>query len=135
METIQLAIRDVPYATALKEALLRNGPFQVRCVEMPNAAQEGVIVLDAATLEAMELPIANPERVVLITHNDPEQLSQAWDAGILSVVFEKDSVNTAMLAIMSARLRVPRAKPVPAGSKAVEAMAQAESPNRGRGRS
>ena len=54
METIQLAIRDVPYATALKEALLRNGPFQVRCVEMPNAAQEGVIVLDAATLEAVK---------------------------------------------------------------------------------
>jgi hypothetical protein len=118
METIQLAIRDLPYATALREALLRNAPWQVRCVELPNPDQEGVIVLDTAALERMERPIVDPERVVLITPNDPEHLSNAWDAGIVSVVFEKDPVTTAMLAIMSARLRVPRTKPlVPAGSK------------------
>jgi DNA-binding NarL/FixJ family response regulator len=117
METIQLAIRDRPYAAALREALLRNGPWQVRCVDLPNPEQDGVIVLDTVTLEQMGQPIANPERVVLITRNDPAHLSDAWDAGVLSVVFEKDPVSTAMLAIMSARLRVPRQKPSQAGTK------------------
>ena len=118
METIQLAIRDLPYAQTLREALLRNGPWQVHCVDVPDPDQEGVIVLDTATLEQMKWPIDNPERVVLITRNDPGHLSEAWDAGILSVVFEKDPVSTAMLAIMSARLRGPRLKPLPAGKPA-----------------
>jgi len=115
METIQLAISDRPYATALREALLRNGPWQVSCVDKPDPDEPGVIVLDTVTLEQMALPIANPERVVLITRNDPGHLSDAWDAGVLSVVFEKDPISTAMLAIMSARLRVPRREQPPQG--------------------
>ena len=89
METIQLAISDHPYATALREALLRNGPWQVSCVDKPNPDEPGVIVLDTVTLDQMARPIANPERVVLITRNDPGHLSDAWDAGVLSVVFER----------------------------------------------
>ena len=113
METIQLAISDRPYATALREALLRNGPWQVSCVDKPNPDEPGVIVLDTVTLEQVARPITNPERVVLITRNDPGHLSDAWDAGVLSVVFEKDPISTAMLAIMSARLRVPRREQSP----------------------
>lgn len=121
METIQLAISDRPYATALRAALLRNGPWQVSCVDKPNPDDPGVMVLDTVTLEQVARPIANPERVVLITRNDPGHLSDAWDAGILSVVFEKDPISTAMLAIMSARLRVPRPKPPQVRSKPVSA--------------
>lgn len=139
METIQLAIRDLPYAATLREALLRNGPWQVRCVDVPNPEQEGVIVLDMETLEQLGRPIPNPERVVLITRNDPQHLSDAWDSGILSVIFENDPVTTTMLAIMSARLRAARPKmPVPAGAKTNSPAGPAlatQSPKPGQGRS
>ena len=47
---------------------------------------------------------------MLITHNVPERLSQAWDAGIRSVIFYEDPMNTAVLAILSASLRLPKPK-------------------------
>jgi hypothetical protein len=46
--------------------------------------------------------------VVLITRKDPQHLSRAWDAGIVSVVSEDDPANTVLLAIMAAALRVPK---------------------------
>ncbi len=55
---------------------------------------------------SLPLPLSNPERVVLITRKDPQLLAQAWDAGIVSVVSCEDPVNTVLLAIMAAALRV-----------------------------
>ena len=65
----------------------------------------GVLVLDAEQLDRLAVPLDNPERVVLITKNDPRALSRAWEAGVNSVVFDKDPLNTTVLAVMSARLR------------------------------
>lgn len=105
METIQIAIANSPYATALRELLSRSGPWDVVCVQAPDWSSDGVLVLDPQHLEEMPAPIVNPERVVLIAPNDPRLLSQAWEAGVNSVVYEKDPINTAVLAVMSARLR------------------------------
>jgi hypothetical protein len=108
METVQLSIHEAPYAAALREQLERGGTREVRCVAVPDPGQDGVIVVDAEGLESLALPLANPERIVLITRNDPDRLSQAWDAGIRSVVFSDDPLSTAVLAILAAELRVPR---------------------------
>lgn len=108
MEKIQVAIADRSYAAALKQMLVRDGTWEVLSVELPDPAQAGVIVLDPNSLASLSAPLANPERVVLIAQNDPQQLSQAWEAGIVSVVFDNDPLNTAMLAIMAARLRVAK---------------------------
>jgi hypothetical protein len=43
--------------------------------------------------------------VVLITRDDPGSLRNAWDAGVNSVVFDRDPLNTVVLAILSAFLR------------------------------
>lgn len=111
METVQLTIGDAPYASALRDLLERNGTREVRCVEAPDPEREGVMVVDSDALNHLPLPLLNPERVVLITSNDPQHLAQAWNAGIRSVVFNEDPLSTAVLAIMAAELRVPKSDP------------------------
>ncbi|MGE5567987.1 MAG: hypothetical protein ACM3S5_03025 [Rhodospirillales bacterium] len=108
METVQLTIADVHYAKALRDLLMRGGNREIRCVEQPDTNQGGVIVVDSEALSRLPLPLVHPERVVLITSNDPKHLTQAWNAGIRSVVFNKDPLSTAVLAIMAAELRVPK---------------------------
>jgi len=108
MQTVQLAIADVQYAMALRDLLMRGGTREIRCVEQPDTQQGGVIVVDSEALSRLPLPLVNPERVVLITSNDPKHLMQAWNAGIRSVVFNEDPLSTAVLAIMAAELRVPK---------------------------
>ena len=105
METIQLAITDAAYAVALRELLVRNGSWDVRCVDRPDPDYDGVMVLDSEHLSLLRQPISNPERVVLIARNNPGDLARAWEAGVNSVITDKDPLNTAMLAIMAARLR------------------------------
>jgi len=111
MEPIQLAISDSAYAAALKQMLVRDGTWEVESVEVPDAGFSGVMVLDETGLERLPAAVRNPERVVLVTQNRPQCLSRAWEAGIVSVVFEDDPLSTAMLAIMAARLRVGKSAP------------------------
>ncbi len=105
MESIQIAISNVDYANTLLDLLVRNAGWKAQIVESPNTAAEGVIVVDAAALESLPPGLSNPERFVLVTRNDPRLLARAWEAGIISVVFEDDPPGTAVLAIMAARLK------------------------------
>lgn len=112
MQSVQLALAHTPYASALEQALLHDGAFRgwsVLPVERPDVSRSGVIVADAEALDQMPFPLPNPERVVLITRNEPEQLRRAWEAGIVSVVFENEPVSTAMLAILAAQFRARQA--------------------------
>ena len=106
MQTVQLSIADAVYATAVREALARSGPWHMETVERPDLTQKSVLVLDETSFHQLPLPLANPERVVLITRKDPQLLAQAWDAGIVSVVSDDDPLTTVLLAIMAAALRV-----------------------------
>ncbi len=108
METIQVAIANTPYAAALRELLTRNGNWEVVCVDTPDPARGGVLVVDPEHLDRLSAPLACPERVVLIARNEPRCLARAWEAGVNSVVFDKDPLNTAVLAIMAARLRIAK---------------------------
>ena len=105
MMMIKLAIDNVPYRTALREMLAGHVDLEVRCVDQPDMTDSGVVVLDAGHLTRLPLPLQRPERVVLIASKEPAQLTRAWEAGVNSVVYEKDPLSTAVLAIMSARLR------------------------------
>jgi hypothetical protein len=119
METVQVAITDTSYAAALRELLVRNGAFKVLLVDRPEPEREGVMVLDPEHLELLPFPVADPERIVMIARNDPQCLSRAWEAGVTSVVFDKDPLNTAVLAVMSARLRIHQPKRLePSGTAA-----------------
>lgn len=105
METIQLAIGNPRYAAALGELLARTAGSKVVVVDRPDVKFEGVIVLDSEALDSLPGGIPNPERLVVVTRNDPRLLSKAWEAGVVSVVFENDPLNTVLLAIMAARLK------------------------------
>jgi hypothetical protein len=114
MQTVQLAIMDSEYEAALREALVRSGPWRVEHVEAPRPAERCVLVMDDACLNRLSLPLPFPERIVLLTRKDPANLSQAWEAGILSLISRHDPPSTVLLAIMAAALRVP--KPLAAAS-------------------
>jgi hypothetical protein len=105
METIQLAIGNAAYAAALGDLLARTAGSKVEVVDRPDLCFEGVIVLDSEALDSLPEGIPNPERLVVVTKNDPRVLSKAWEAGVVSVVFENDPLNTVLLAIMAARLK------------------------------
>jgi DNA-binding NarL/FixJ family response regulator len=108
METIQVAISDTVYAAALRDALARTAACRIVAVEAPDPSVEGVLGVDADALERLPSQITAPERVVLITKNDAPHLARAWEAGVVSVVFETDPISTALLAIMSAKLRASK---------------------------
>ena len=117
MQTVQLAIADGAYAHAVREALAHTCACTVETVAQPDPACPGVLVLDQGAFESLSLPVSHPERVVLITRKDPHLLEQAWEAGIVSVVSDDDPLNTVLLAIMAASLRVgkPHSNPSPSG--------------------
>ena len=121
MDTVQLTIGDARYATALQELLERSGDLEVRLMEAPDPAQGGVIVVDVEGLDRLPSSVLDPDRVVLITQNDPHNLARAWNAGIRSVVFSEDPLNMAVLAIMAVELRSgrPEGPAAPAGSPCV----------------
>jgi hypothetical protein len=108
MQTIQLVLSDVTYARKLKQLLSASGTWSVVIREFPVFDNGGVVVLDETVLAGLSSAPPNPDRVVLVTNNDPELLSSAWDLGIRSVVYHSDSPSTVLLAIMSAFLRVPK---------------------------
>jgi hypothetical protein len=108
MQTVQLSITDGEYLAAVREALTRSCAWHVESVEKPDLSQRCVLVLDEFAFGRLSLPLTNPERVVLITRKEPQLLAQAWEAGIVSVVSEGDHIDTVLLAIMAAALRVAK---------------------------
>ena len=109
MRTVQVSIADAPYAAAVREALCRSCAWHVESVEKPDPSQPCVLVLDDIAFARLPLPLSNPERIVLITRrSEPQSLAHAWDAGIVSVVSPEDPINTVLLAIMAAALRVAK---------------------------
>lgn len=106
MQTVQLSITDGPYSAAVREALSRSCAWRVESVVRPDPAHQCVLVLDETAFASLPLPLANPEHIVLIARKDPQLLAQAWEAGIVSVISADDPINTVLLAIMAAALRV-----------------------------
>jgi hypothetical protein len=110
INTVQLALADGGYAAGIREALTRSGPWHIVSTPRPDPRQEGVLVLDEDALDGLPGPLPHPERVVLVAHMDPQHLSAAWEAGIVSVVSVDDPPDTVLLAIMAASLRIPKAQ-------------------------
>jgi hypothetical protein len=106
MQTVQLSIADGPYTEAVREALSRSCAWRVETVDDPDPTHPYVLVLDESAFARLSLPLFNPERIVLIARNTPQMMSQAWEAGIVSVISDEDCIGTVLLAIMAAALRV-----------------------------
>jgi len=111
MNCIQLALSNAPKAELLRSLLCRSTQLPVHCVEAPLIEEACVVVVDPSHLRMIPSPLAFPERVVLITQNDPNHLRDAWEAGVNSVVSDQDPPNTVVLAILSACLRSGSTRP------------------------
>jgi len=111
MNCIQLALSDTAKADALRGVLARSAPIEVVCVKVPELDRACVVVVDQDHFDSLPMPLATPEKVVLISSNDPGSLKSAWDAGVVSVISDQDPLNTAVLAILAACLRTGAARP------------------------
>jgi hypothetical protein len=115
-DRIQIAMSDTPFRSALCRMLTSSASCEVICVEEPDTASGGVLVVDTDHLKRLPLPLRQPERVVLVTHDEPgmlgQKLSQAWEAGVHSVVYDRDPLSTVVLAILAAKLRATKTKPL-----------------------
>lgn len=118
MASIQLALSDAVKADALRALLARSTNVPVRCVESPNYEEACAVVLDGARIRQEKLPLAHPDRIVLITPNDAGHLREAWEAGVNSVVSEQDPLNTVVLAVLAVCLRSGTARAKPTGGRA-----------------
>ena len=118
MYTVQLAVGKARYGPMLSDLLAHTESCRVAKVDKPDPRQPGVLVVNEETLDCLPMPLDRPERVVLITPNEPRRLERAWQAGIRSVVFDSDPPRTMALAVMAAALRVrtPNAAESPASS-------------------
>ncbi len=106
---IQLALADPAYRSALQSLLERDAATSICCVENPDPAVAGVLVLDTEHLRRMPLPIRSPERIVLVVGNRSDDLTTAWNAGLKCVVFREDPIGTAALAVLCAGLQTSEA--------------------------
>jgi hypothetical protein len=105
-----LAIEDTPFASRIRLALEQAGKWDLCTAtkdakgEIPLSCPE-VVVIDDDTFDRMPLPLNRPERVVLVARKNHSQLDRVWEAGIISVVWETDRIETIFLAIQAAALR------------------------------
>ena len=128
MQTVQLSIADAVYGAVVRDALARSGPWHLESVERPDLSRRCVVVLDEGAFHRLTPPLSNPERVVLITRKEPQLLAQAWEAGIVSVVSDEDPLNTVLLAIMAAALRVAKSAPAVSAGGISPSAAAADAP-------
>jgi hypothetical protein len=107
MKTVQIALHDPEYAQSLHKLLLRDGNHRVYLVDRADLRLDGVVVIDASSLDNLSMLDKEPERFVVITRKGSDHLSRIWEAGVRHVVFDGDSPSTAQLAIIAAELRLP----------------------------
>lgn len=104
---VSVSTRDRLLAQRIHRALEQNREWNL--CESPVAGgsycSSEVVVIDQDTFERLPLPLDHPERVVLIARKDRVQLERAWEAGIISVVWDTDRIETVFLAIQAAALR------------------------------
>ena len=105
---IQLALTDAAYRSALWELLASAADSPVACVENPDFASPGVVVMEPEHLDRAPSPIPCPEGIVLVAVVRLSAMKRAWYAGVKSIVSVKDPIGAAVLAVMAARLEVLR---------------------------
>jgi hypothetical protein len=111
MTTVQIIMTNRNYANELERLLVRDGQHRVLQVEAPDASSSGVVVMDSVSFRefsgdrqhADQVP---PEKVVLVADHEAGLLGEAWEAGLRSVVYSDEPVQTTLLAVIAAELRL-----------------------------
>lgn len=105
MTTVQLAIQDTEFASAISALLVAEKEFTVLVVDRPDPRIPGLMVISADLLESIQPE--DIDRVVIIARDaEPRDPNGLWKAGVRYVIFPEGSAESACMAIMAARLRL-----------------------------
>ena len=109
MQTVQLSIADGAYADGGTRSLVPQLRMACR-IGRPSGSGAARRIWFSTNSHSLGCPSPYPirRRIVVICRPDPQLLAQAWEAGIVSVVSQEDSLSTVLLAIMAAALRVAK---------------------------
>lgn len=100
IKTVQLALRDHDYATAICNLLTEDRLRRVFIAGFPDPAIEGIIFIDSFRLYELPLLTQQPERLVVMVQKDLDDLSKIWDAGVRHVIFHGDPPQTACAMVL-----------------------------------
>ncbi len=120
MTTVQIIMANREYASELGSLLVRDGQHRVLHLDAPDDSEAGVVVMDSGSFQEFQQPPCHPDQVVLVAAHEEALLTKAWEAGLRSVVYEDEPIQTTLLAVIAAELRLlksvglPWAPPAPA---------------------
>ena len=109
-QVVQIRLDDKAYAEQLCQCLRSDPTFEgcrVLCGESGPAGEgvpDKVQVVDLSNLPKLPQPLANPSKTVVIASGAVD-LEQVWEAGIVSVLQNSESLEYVKLAILAALLR------------------------------
>jgi hypothetical protein len=104
VKTVQVAIRDPAYADSIRDLLSKDARRQVHLVEKPDVNSEGVIIADAGHLDNLPPLAIEQSRLVVMVHQDRDDLSKLWDAGVRHVLFYGDPQQTVRSIVLGLEL-------------------------------
>jgi hypothetical protein len=113
MTTVQIIMANQQYATELERLLKRDGQHRVLQLDEPSSQEAGVVVMDAEAFRKHSEASLHPDQVVLVADHEESLLTKAWEAGLRSVVFRDDPIQTTLLAVIAAELRLLKTVALP----------------------
>lgn len=108
MHSVQIVISDSGRAREIGRYLTAKTHFRVRRSPAPSPRSHQVLLMDEPTFRAAISRLAHPERIVLLASQPNEVWDEAMRAGVVSVVKEEDSLETLLMAVLCADLRLSR---------------------------
>lgn len=108
MHAVQIVIADPGRAREISRYLTARTQLRVRRSPSPSPRSHQVLLVDEPTFRGSISRLVHPERVVLLTPRPGDIWEEAMRAGVVSIVSEQDSLETVLMAILCADLRLTR---------------------------
>jgi hypothetical protein len=107
MHNVQLAIRDLAYASALRDLLVADGQHVVYVVDYPSPAIDGIVVVDDTIASRMTSSTAFEfDRCVVFIQNIALDVNQLWEAGVRHVIYGDYPPDVGQLVVLAAERRL-----------------------------
>jgi len=113
MHAVQIVIADPGKAREISRYLTARTQLRVRRSPVMSTRSHQVLLVDEPAFRGSIHRLIHPERVVLLTPRPGDVWEDAMRAGVLSIVSEKDSLETVLMAILCADLRLTRQSACP----------------------
>ncbi|MBN8731868.1 MAG: hypothetical protein J0L64_15105 [Acidobacteria bacterium] len=113
MHAVQIVIGDPGRAREISRYLTAKTQLRVRRSPIMSARSHQVLLVDELAFRGSIHRLVHPERVVLLAPRPGDVWEEAMRAGVVSIVSENDSLETVLMAILCADLRLTRQSACP----------------------